>query len=125
MDYSDSRVVTEKEYMITVIVTDIIRDTTLAQAELGSGALEFEGYYYFDRDKVNMENLVVTDRIYNCPYKGDAYWIDLKDRNDRVRPSVAWIYENPKPGYGHIKDKIGFYPGNRVAAGTRATKGYS
>lgn len=51
--------------------------------------------------------------------KGYANWIDLKTP-DGVIKDVAWVYNDPKPGYTQIKGRIGFYSTNR--AGTTAVK---
>lgn len=105
--------------MTKVTIVDKEREQSIAQADLGSGALAFEGNYYFDPDKVNMENLVISDRIYTCPYKGYANWIDLKTPDGTIN-DVAWVYYDPKPSFTHIKGRIGFYSTNR--AGTIAIK---
>jgi len=36
-----------------------------------------EGCWYFSPENVDMKQLVVTERTYNCPYKGVCYWLDL------------------------------------------------
>jgi uncharacterized protein (DUF427 family) len=87
---------------------------TLATAVKGAGVHLFEGAWYFDKDKVDMTDLVVTDRIYTCPYKGRCYWIDLQTSDGRLQ-DVAWIYFELKPGYEFVEDQIGFYAGSRAA----------
>ena len=67
-----------------------------------------EGNWYFKPDKVNMQYLTKTDRIYNCPYKGVAYWYDF-NAPDIHAENVAWIYETPKSGWDHIAGRIAFY----------------
>ena len=94
--------------MTTVKILDIVRDQEIAEGELNRGVLSFEGNYYFDPEKVNMDHLVVTDRIYTCPYKGQAKWIDLYTESGVIK-DVAWVYYDPKPGYTQIKGRIGFY----------------
>jgi len=98
--------------MTKVKIVDRVRNENLAQAELEHGVFKFEGNYYFEPDKVNMKNLVVTDRIYVCPYKGNANWVDLQTDQGVIK-DVAWIYQDPKSGYGQIKDHLGFYDGSR------------
>lgn len=105
--------------MTKVTIIDKDRQQPIAQGNLDADALAFEGNFYFDAENVNMENLIVTDRIYTCPYKGYANWIDLKTP-DGVIKDVAWVYNDPKPGYTQIKGRIGFYSTNR--AGTTAVK---
>lgn len=72
----------------------------------------FEGYWYFDPDKVNKEMLKVTERTYNCSYKGICFWVDLVGENGTAR-NVAWVYEHPMPGYERIANRYGFYAGRR------------
>ena len=76
-----------------------------------------EGNWYFDPRAVNMEYLRVTERTYHCPYKGTCYWIDLQSPTIYAQ-NVAWIYDNPKSGWEHIKDQIGMY--SHDTAGTVA-----
>lgn len=105
--------------MTTITILDRTRTDTLAEAAMDQGVFRFEGNYYFDADKVQMTNLVVTDRLYTCPYKGLANWIDLQTA-DGVIKDVAWVYQDPKPGYTQIKGRIGFYDATRP--GTSAVK---
>jgi uncharacterized protein (DUF427 family) len=105
--------------MTNVKIVDRLNAQEIAQGNLEQGVLSFEGNYYFDADKVNMDNLVVTDRIYTCPYKGQAKWIDMQTP-DGVIQDVAWVYLDPKPGYTQIKGRIGFYSVPRP--GTSAVK---
>jgi uncharacterized protein (DUF427 family) len=86
---------------------------TLATAVKGAGVHLFEGAWYFDPDKVDMTNLVVTDRIYTCPYKGRCYWFDLETDDGRAQ-NVAWTYFDLKPGYEFTKGQIAFYAGSRA-----------
>jgi uncharacterized protein (DUF427 family) len=73
-----------------------------------------EGAWYFDRHKVDMTHLVVTPRIYVCPYKGRCYWIDL-DSPEQKATNVAFTYFDVKKGYEFIEGKVGFYSGRRDA----------
>lgn len=91
-----------------VTIKDAIRSEILAQGVLDEEVIMLEGYYYFAPEKVNMQHLLVSDRVYVCPYKGNAYWIDLQGINANVR-NVAWVYPEPKTGYERIAGRIGFY----------------
>ncbi len=82
-------------------------------------ALVFEGNWYFDPAVVDMTHLKVTERTYTCPYKGVCFWIDIDAPNVKAQ-NVAWVYNNPKPGFEMIKNRIGFYA--RDTAGTIAVK---
>ncbi len=99
--------------MTTVTVRDMTRDEVVAEGEVDHDVIPLEGCFYFGPDQVNQANLVVTQRIYTCPYKGICYWIDLVDASGRVFRDVAWVYTQPRPGYEYIKDKIGFAFGMR------------
>lgn len=92
----------------------------LASGEEGQNVTVFESNWYFDPSAVDMSHLRVTERTYTCPYKGVCYWIDLESPAAKAQ-NVAWVYNDPKPGYEHIKDQIGFY--GRDTARTRAERG--
>mgnify|MGYP001295768083 CR=1 FL=1 len=82
-------------------------------------AIVFEGNWYFDPAKVDMSALKVTERTYTCPYKGVCFWIDLDTPELQAR-NIGWVYNNPKPGFDMIKDRIGFYA--RDTSGTLAVR---
>jgi uncharacterized protein (DUF427 family) len=73
--------------------------------------VELEGNLYFDPASVDRKRLVVTEETYTCPYKGTCNWVDVRDGARHV----AWVYPDPKPGYEQIKDRYGFYRGERGA----------
>jgi uncharacterized protein (DUF427 family) len=99
--------------MATVVtIFERMHGEIIAQAELDNGVFGFEGNYYFDPERVTMDHLIVTDRVYICPYKGRALWIDLQVEGGPIQ-DVAWVYRDPKPGYTQIAGKIGFYDGTR------------
>jgi uncharacterized protein (DUF427 family) len=98
--------------MTTVTIIDKSREVPIAVADLENGTFKFEGNYYFDSENVDMEHLIISDRIYVCPYKGHANWIDLQTA-DGVIKDIAWVYQHPKPDHAKIKGMIGFYAGNR------------
>jgi uncharacterized protein (DUF427 family) len=95
-----------------ITISDGTRGEIIAQAGLDHGVFTFEGNYYFDPERVTMDHLVVTERVYICPYKGRALWIDLQTEHGVIK-DVAWVYHAPKPGYTQIAGKIGFYDGTR------------
>ncbi|HEX2622958.1 MAG TPA: DUF427 domain-containing protein [Phototrophicaceae bacterium] len=78
-----------------------------------------ENNWYFAPDAVDMTHLKITSRPYTCPYKGVCYWLDL-DAPDLKAKNIAWVYNDPKPGYERIKGKIAFY--SRDTVGTVALK---
>ena len=80
----------------------------IASGVVGETAIELEGSWYFAPEAIDREQLQVTRRTYTCPYKGVCSWIDLSTPRTRAQ-NIAWVYQNPKPGYEAIKDWIGFY----------------
>jgi uncharacterized protein (DUF427 family) len=98
--------------MTTITVTDVTRNEVLAQGELGEEVVLLEGCYYFEPDRVVLENLVTTERTYTCPYKGKCHWIDLEGPTGTYR-DVAWVYSDPRPDYEYIRYRIGFAYGIR------------
>lgn len=104
---------------MTLIITDRATGAIIASGRENDTALELEGNWYFAPEAVNMDYLVITDRTYVCPYKGMCCWIDLVSNGHHTR-NVAWVYQDPKPGYEFIKDRIGFYA--RSTSGTAAAR---
>ncbi len=98
--------------MATIVVTDVMHNVVLAQRELGDGVFEQEGAYYFDPELVDMTHLVMTPRIYKCPYKGVCHWLDLETDSGTIK-DVGWIYTEPREGYEHLRDRVGFAFGMR------------
>jgi len=76
-----------------------------------------EGSWYFKPTQVDMTHLVMTERTYNCPYKGICHWIDLDSPTTQAR-NIAFVYKSPMTGYEFIKDRIAFY--GRDTSGTIA-----
>ena len=87
--------------------------SALAEGELGSSVIEYEGNLYFDPSVVDRKSLAVTSRTYICPVKGTCNWVDFVAADGRTVPDVAWIYRETKPGHGVIKGRYGFYAGSR------------
>jgi uncharacterized protein (DUF427 family) len=69
---------------------------------------------YIPRKDVDMAQLVRTDRITYCPYKGDASYFSIPVGGERSIDAV-WTYETPYPAVADIKDHLAFYP-DRVDA---------
>lgn len=66
-----------------------------------------EGCWYFDQRDVNMERLTITERTYNCPYKGICNWIELVD--NEAHNNIGFVYVNTNADYEFIRDRVGFY----------------
>lgn len=81
---------------------------------------QVEGNWYVDPSAVDQKVLRLTEHEYHCPYKGRCFYVDYDDGMRRVM-RVAWVYDDPKPGWEHIKGKYGFYSG-AVAAKIDKTK---
>lgn len=79
-----------------------------------SKALELrEGDYapviYFPRGDIAMAFLDASDKVTNCPHKGDARYYSVVTKS-RVLQDAVWSYENPHEGVAAIKDHLAFYP---------------
>ena len=68
-----------------------------------------EGNWYFHPSLIDQISLVVTDRLYTCPYKGTCNWVDY-EKSGLYLPDVAWVYPETLPDYTHIAGWYGFYP---------------
>lgn len=104
---------------MTITVHSKFSDEVLASGDKGTTARPLEGNWYFDPESVNMDNLVVTERTYVCPYKGMCFWIDLVE-GDQTARNIAWVYRDPHKDYTFIKDRIGFY--TRETSGTKTVE---
>lgn len=89
----------------------------LAEGELGTEVIGYEGNLYFAPPNVNQSVLRVTPRTYTCPYKGTCNWVDFHGPDGRTMTDVAWVYPQVKPGHEVIQGRFGFYAGTR--GGTR------
>lgn len=95
-------------------VKDRVTGTIIASGVQGETAHIIEGNYYFEPNAVNLAHLSISERTYNCPYKGICHWVDLTTAQTRAQ-NIGWVYYDPRPDYEHIKGLIGFY--GRGAAG--------
>jgi uncharacterized protein (DUF427 family) len=65
--------------------------------------------YYVPREDVAVEFLQQAAGSSWCEWKGAAtYWDAVVD--GRRVPAVGWSYEDPSPGYEHLRGAIAFYP---------------
>lgn len=72
--------------------------------------------WYIPPQDVRVDLLERAGSTSFCEYKGCATYRTLR-LGDRVIADVAWVYEQPAPGYEAIRDHLAFYPG-RVDACT-------
>ena len=65
--------------------------------------------YYLDRLDVDFTNLVPSDTVTACPYKGttSAYW--TVDVGGRLEPDLAWAYDFPTRQLLPIAGLVAFY----------------
>lgn len=109
------------EESMTLIIKERPTGAIIASGDENRTVREFEGNWYFAPETVNMDHLTITTRTYNCPYKGTCYWIDLETPDGFRAQNIAWVYQQPKPGYEFIQNQIGFYA--RSTAGTVPERG--
>ena len=65
--------------------------------------------YYVPRDDVAPGVLERARGASWCEWKGQAtYWDAVVD--GRRCPAVGWSYEQPTPGYEHLRSAVAFYP---------------
>jgi uncharacterized protein (DUF427 family) len=65
--------------------------------------------YYLPLDSVDADVLAPSaDRTY-CPYKGDASYYSLADR-DEVSDNALWTYVTPYDAVSEIAGRVAFYP---------------
>jgi uncharacterized protein (DUF427 family) len=100
---------------MSVTIRERESDALLAQADVGSNLVKYEGNWYFDPSAVRADVLKVTERTYTCPYKGTCNWVDFVGPDGRAVRDVGWIYPMVKPGHEAIQGRYGFYAGSRGA----------
>ena len=93
--------------MSRVIIRNAGNNQIIAEAPLDT-IIELESTYYLPSENVKLDGMEITERTDVCPYKGISNQIDWVDDGVRVE-NIAWVYQNTKPEFDHIKDKIGFY----------------
>lgn len=78
-----------------------------------SNALELvEGDYdpviYFPRSDIAMAFLDRTDKVTQCPHKGEASYYSIVNKSSTVENGV-WTYESPLDDVAAIKDHLAFF----------------
>lgn len=96
-----------------LVIDETSGGTRLVNAGPGQFA-EIEGNWYVDPAAVDTVHLQLTDHEYVCPYKGRCHYVDFVDGSQRVQ-RVAWVYDDVKPDWEHIRGKYGFYAGETAA----------
>ena len=72
-----------------------------------------EGNHYFPRRSLRDEHVQPSDRTSNCPWKGEARYLDVVVDGE-VNPAAAWYYPAPKEAASEIRDRVAFWRGVRV-----------
>ncbi len=83
-------------------IADTTRALTLREAT-------YPAVQYIPRADVRMANLVRTDRVTHCPYKGDANYFSIRTGGGLI-DSSSWTYEQPFPAMAEIAGHLAFYP---------------
>jgi uncharacterized protein (DUF427 family) len=89
----------------------VIADTTRALVMRAPGTADQP---YIPREDVDMTQLVRTDLVTHCPYKGDAAYWSIRS-GPRTVENAVWSYEAPYDEMAPIKGYLAFYP-DRVDA---------
>ena len=93
----------------TLVIKDVRSGKILVDAQSEHFA-EIEGNWYVDPSAVRTDVLQMTQHEYTCPYKGRCHYVDFADGSERQQ-RVAWVYDDVKPGWEHIRGKYAFYAG--------------
>lgn len=79
--------------------------------------VEVEGNQYFPADSVSKDCLKTSSHTSSCPWKGTAHYYHV-EVDGMKNENAAWYYPEPKPAAAEIKDRIAFWKGVRVEAGS-------
>ncbi|TVP74458.1 MAG: DUF427 domain-containing protein [Nitriliruptor sp.] len=72
-----------------------------------------EGNHYFPPDSVDRALLRESDTRTHCPWKGEAYYLDLVGEGQALA-DAAWYYPAPKDAAAEISGHIAFGKGRDV-----------
>lgn len=92
----------------TITVRLQVEGDVLASGILDDTVVFNEGGYYFAPEAVNTDLLRVAERDDACTLQGKARWFDVVRGGHTLHENVGWRFYELKPGYGHLRDKIGF-----------------
>ncbi|MGZ4508058.1 MAG: DUF427 domain-containing protein [Blastococcus sp.] len=66
--------------------------------------------YYVPREDIADGVLERADGASWCEWKGAATYVVVVVDGQRMR-AAGWSYEDPSPGYEHLRGAVAFYPG--------------
>ena len=90
----------------------IWQDIVLAES---NKTVVVEDNHYFPPESVRMEYFQPSAQTSMCSWKGKANYFDIVV-NGQVNRDAAWVYKNPYPEAGQIRNRIAFWRGVRVEA---------
>ncbi|MFM0290314.1 DUF427 domain-containing protein [Paraburkholderia megapolitana] len=92
--------------VVVSVAGRVIADT---QNALTLREASYPGVQYIPRKDVDMSQLVRTEHLTYCPYKGDCSYYSLATIGERGVNAV-WTYETPYEAVAAIEGHLAFYP---------------
>ncbi|MCX4166040.1 MULTISPECIES: DUF427 domain-containing protein [Paraburkholderia] len=92
--------------VVVSVAGRVIADT---QNALTLREASYPGVQYIPRKDVDMSQLVRTEHLTYCPYKGDCSYYSLAAIGERGVNAV-WTYETPYEAVAAIEGHLAFYP---------------
>ncbi|MEQ5843094.1 DUF427 domain-containing protein [Paraburkholderia acidicola] len=92
--------------VVVSVAGRVIADT---QNALTLREASYPGVQYIPRKDVDMSQLVRTEHLTYCPYKGDCSYYSLTAIGERGVNAV-WTYETPYEAVAAIEGHLAFYP---------------
>ena len=92
--------------VVVSVAGRVIADT---QNALTLREASYPGVQYIPRKDVDLSQLVRTEHLTYCPYKGDCSYYSLAAIGERGVNAV-WTYETPYEAVAAIEGHLAFYP---------------
>ena len=73
----------------------------------------YDPVIYFPCNDIAMAFLDQTDKISQCPHKGDARYFSIITKNGPIE-NVAWSYKTQKKDLARIKDHLAFHLNDEI-----------
>ena len=73
----------------------------------------YDPVIYFPCNDIAMAFLDQTDKISQCPHKGDARYFSIITKNGPIE-NVAWSYKTQKKDLARIKDHLAFHLNDKI-----------